>query len=71
MAVAQLDQLFPYLCLAYGATMTLALNLAPIVRLADERLPEQVSAQWKAHRGLALFCLVVGAAWVLQNIWLA
>ena len=68
---AQLDAIFPYICFAYGAVMTFTLSSSTLVRLADERLPAQMSAQWKAHRGLALVCLVVGAAWVLQNLWLA
>lgn len=71
MTVAQLDALFPYLCFAYGAVMTFALNSAALGRLADERLPAPLRAQWKSHRGLALVCFVVGAAWILQNLWLA
>lgn len=71
MTAGQLDHIFPYFCFLYGVLMTVALNLAPVVRLAEERLPVALAAQWKAHRGLALICLTVGAAWILQDLWLA
>lgn len=70
MTVAQLDFIFPYICFAYGAMMTLALNLPWLARLADDRLPPPLVAQWRGHRGLALVCLFVGAAWILQNLWI-
>lgn len=68
--ISQLDILFPYVCLAYGALMTLVLSSRRLSKLAEDRFPAPMVAQWRAHRGLALICLVVGAAWVLQNIWL-
>lgn len=67
----QLDLLFPWICFAYGALMTVALNIEAVVRLADERLPSDLAAKWKSHRALALVCLFVGAGWILQNIWVA
>ncbi len=70
MTPAALDALFPYVCFAYGALMTFTLNVPSLVRIADERLPQQLSNQWKAHRGLAALCLVVGTLWILQNLWL-
>jgi len=51
--------------------MTLALNSERLSRIADERFPHELLEQWRAHRGLALLCLLVGAAWILQNLWLA
>jgi cytochrome bd-type quinol oxidase subunit 2 len=70
MSIEQLDRIFPYICFAYGALMTLAMNSAWLVRIADERLPEPFQSRWRANRGLALVCLLVGAAWILQNLWL-
>lgn len=69
MTVAQLDFIFPYICFAYGALMTIALNLPWVDRLAEERLPRSLLVQWRSHRGLGLICLFVGAAWILQNLW--
>lgn len=66
----KLDLLFPYLCFAYGFLMTVALNIPALAEIADERFPHHVVQQWRAHRGLALFCLVVGGLWILQNLWL-
>ena len=66
-----LDVIFPYLCFGYGAVMTLVLNLNVLNRIADERMPADLIAQWRSHRGLAMVCLIVGAAWILQNLWLA
>lgn len=71
MSYEKLDLLFPYICFAYGVIMTLVLNSSALGRLADERLPSDLVAQWRSHRGLAMVCLVVGAAWILQNLWLA
>lgn len=65
----QLDLIFPFICFAYGAVMTVALNIPVLVRLADERLPRHLVAQWRAHRALAMVCLWVGALWSLQNLW--
>ncbi|MEK7358067.1 MAG: hypothetical protein AAB250_16585 [Bdellovibrionota bacterium] len=68
---AQLDVMFPYVCFVYGAVMTFVLNLPQLVRLADEKLPAPLVAQWKGHTGLAAICMFVGAFWILQNLWLA
>lgn len=66
-----IDHVFPYLCFAYGAVMTFALNIPALDRIADERMPLEWVARWRSHRGLALLCLGLGAAWILQNLWLA
>ena len=71
MSTAQLDALFPYLCFAYGALVTFALNSLWLGRIADDRLPGPLLMQWRSHRALALVCMLVGAAWILQNLWLA
>ena len=70
MTVAQLDTVFPYVCFAYGVVMTLALSSNRLSQIADTRLPQPMIQQWRAHRGLALVCLFVGAGWILQNLWL-
>lgn len=71
MTPSALDQIFPYVCFFYGAVMTVTLNVPALVRIADEKLPSPLAAQWKAHRVLGLICLFVGALWILQNLWLA
>jgi hypothetical protein len=68
MTIAQLDTAFPYVCFLYGAVMTVVLNSPALARIADERFPPELVANWRSHRGLALVCLVVGAAWILQNL---
>ena len=70
MSIAELDRIFPYICFGYGAVMSFALNAPALVRIADERLPEQMVAQWRGNKGFAMICLFVGAIWILQNLWL-
>ncbi len=70
MTIHELDLVFPYLCFIYGAVMTLFLNISWLDKLAEERLPQNLLLQVQGHRGLAAGCLVVGAAWILQNLWL-
>jgi hypothetical protein len=65
----KLDLLFPVIVMVYGAVMTLVLHAKPFSELAETRLPYAVSQQMKAHRGLGLFCLVIGGFWSLQNLW--
>jgi hypothetical protein len=65
----KLDLLFPFVIFAYGFIMTLALSIVPD-GLAEQRLPQSITRQIKAHRGLALFCLIAGALWSVQNLWL-
>lgn len=69
MNIHTLDLLFPFFVLAYGATITMVLNLRVLVELAERRLPAPLKNQLEAHRWLALFCLVLGGLWSLQNIW--
>ena len=69
--IEKLDHLFPYICFFYGAVMTFVLNSPLLGKLADERMPPELIATWRSHRGLAMICLCVGSLWVLQNIWLA
>jgi len=71
MTPTELDLIFPYICFAYGALMTFALNVPSLARIADERLPAPLVAQWRGHRVLAMLCLMIGALWILQNLWLA
>jgi hypothetical protein len=69
MTPEKLDLLFPFIVLGYGAIMTVVLN-SPLSELAEKRLPQPITQQIKAHRGLGLFCLIAGALWSMQNIWL-
>lgn len=66
----RLDFFFPFFVFLYGALVTTALHLPALVRLAEERLPMELKRQLHLHRGLALFCLVLGSLWSLQNLWL-
>jgi hypothetical protein len=70
MVPEKLDLIFPYLIFVYGLTMTLLLNSRFFSDMAETRLPYAVCQQIKSHRGLGLICLLVGAFWSLQNIWL-
>lgn len=67
----KLDLIFPNIVLLYGLVMTLMLNTRFFSELAEQRLPYSVSQQLKSHRGLGLVCLLVGAVWSLQNLWLS
>jgi hypothetical protein len=71
MTPEKLDLIFPYFVFGYGAIMTFVLHSPLLSGLAENRLPEAMSQQLKAHRGLGLICLVVGALWTLQNLWLS
>lgn len=71
MNIHTLDLIFPFFVFAYGALVTTVLNLRVFTELAERRLPQPLMNQLEAHRWLALFCLVVGGLWSLQNVWLA
>ena len=69
MTYKELDFLFPFFVLAYGALMTFTLNSPRLMRLAEERFPQTLVQQMNMHRGLGLLSLFLGAAWSLQNLW--
>jgi hypothetical protein len=69
MTYQELDFIFPFFVLGYGALMTIALNIPAFAELAEKRLPQQLLQQMNAHRTLAVISLVIGALWSLQNIW--
>lgn len=70
MTPEKLDLIFPFLVLTYGTIMTLVLHHPFFIQMAEQRLPYTVIQQIQGHRGLALICLVVGAIWSTQNLWL-
>ena len=70
MTPEKLDFIFPFIVCAYGTIMTLMLNTPLFTELAEQRLPANITQQIKGHRGLGLFCLLAGAFWSLQNLWL-
>ncbi len=70
MTPEKLDLIFPFIMFGYGSLMTMVLSTPFFAELAETRLPYSVSQQIKAHRGLALFCMIAGAFWSMQNIWL-
>lgn len=63
-----LDFFFPLFVFAYGALVTIALNLPALEKLASEKFPHELLVQLKAHRVLALICLCIGTIWSLQNL---
>jgi len=69
MTYKELDFLFPFLVLTYGALMTFVLNSKWLMRLANEKFPPEMVQQMNMHRTLGLISLVVGALWSLQNLW--
>lgn len=70
MTIEQLDAFFPFFVFFYGALITFVLHVPALVEISEQRMPPQVHAQLKAHRLLAIVCLVVGGLWSLQNLWL-
>ena len=66
----KLDLLFPLFVFAYGTLLTFVLHAPPLANLVESRLPYAVAKQVKAHRALGIVCLVLGAVWSLQNLWL-
>ena len=69
MTYKELDFLFPFFVLAYGALMTFVLNMPTLMRIAEEKFPQPLVQQMNMHRTLGVICLVLGALWSLQNIW--
>ncbi|MCB0349628.1 MAG: hypothetical protein KDD38_00495 [Bdellovibrionales bacterium] len=71
MTYKELDFIFPFIILAYGALMTFVLNSPKLMQIAEERFPTSLVQQMNMHRTLGIVCLVMGALWSLQNIWQA
>lgn len=69
MTYQQLDFVFPFIVFAYGVLMTLVLNSEFLMKLAEERFPQNLVEQMNGHRVLAVICLFVGGIWSLQNLW--
>ena len=77
MTIDKIDFYFPFFVLAYGFIMCMVLY-SPLVsgglqeRLKESgfELPRALYVQIKSHRVLGLICLIVGALWSLQNLWL-
>jgi hypothetical protein len=69
MTHSDLDLIFPFVVFAYGAVMTLVLNMRFFMDLADQRFPQQLVQQLNAHRGIGFVCLLIGGVWSLQNLW--
>lgn len=71
MTYAELDKIFPYIVFVYGILVSFVLASAPLMKIAQERLPNDLVTQLSGHRTLGLICLWVGGIWILQNLWLA
>jgi hypothetical protein len=70
MTYKELDFIFPFVVLAYGALMTFVLNSPRLMQIAEEKFPTEMVQQMNMHRALGVVCLVVGGLWSLQNMWL-
>lgn len=70
MSIHTLDLLFPFFVFVYGAMITFVLSMPRLMEIAEKRLPPDLLKQLEAHRWLAMVCLIVGAVWSLQNLWL-
>lgn len=64
-----LDLLFPWIVFGYGTLLSLVLNSRRLMDIAEEKLPVALYTQLNAHRWLAAASVVIGAIWILQNIW--
>lgn len=69
MTYKELDMIFPYFLFVSGFVLTLILNSDFFLKLAQEKLPKNLYAQFVGHRFMALIFLAVGSVWSLQNIW--
>ena len=69
MTYQELDFIFPFVVFGYGALMTFVLHMPMLMEIAEQRFPQQLLSQMKAHRNLAVVCLFIGFIWSLQNIW--
>ena len=70
MTYKELDFLFPFLVLFYGALMTFVLNSPRLMQIAEKRFPQELLQQVNMHRTLGIFSLVLGGLWSLQNLWI-
>lgn len=71
MTYKELDTIFPYIVFVYGTLVSFVLASEPLMKVARERLPQDLVGQLVAHRTLGHLCLWVGGLWILQNLWLA
>jgi len=69
MTYKELDFIFPFIVLAYGALITFVLNTPALIKIAEKRLNHDLLKQMNAHRQLAFVCLIIGGIWSLQNLW--
>ena len=69
MDIQTLDFFFPFFVFAYGALVTIALNIPALEKIANEKFPQELLAQLRGHRFLAGICLLIGTVWSLQNLW--
>ncbi len=70
MTYQELDAIFPFCVLAYGAMLTFVLNSPRLMTLAEQKLSPELLRQMNGHRILAIVCLAVGSVWSLQSLWL-
>ncbi len=64
-----IDFIFPYFVFFYGAFITFVLEI-PVIRDLAAKQQSQAFHALLLRREFALTCLIIGALWTLQNIWL-
>ena len=71
MTPEKLDLLFPFVVFGYGVIMTVVSATPILMQLAEQRLPQPVHQQLRAHQVLGWVCFLLGGLWSLQNLWLS
>jgi hypothetical protein len=64
----ELDLIFPFVVLIYGALVTFVLQTTSLMERAEQAFPDSVVQQLKANRALAAICLIVGFLWSVQTL---
>lgn len=68
--ISELDFVFPFIVLFYGAFMTVATGLPVLRERANQSLNPELVQWFYGHRTLGLICLFVGGLWSLQRLLL-
>jgi len=71
MNLEALDFYFPFVVFFYGFLVSIVSAIPHLMRIGEERMPEKYMQQLQAHKGLALFCLIIGSLWSMQNLLVA
>lgn len=67
MTIELLDKMTMWAAFIYGLTLFFIVE-TPILKRVEPQAPE-LFALLRKHQPMAFFCLWVGAAWILQTLW--